>query len=165
VEELAQAAELDPTNPSIAAELGGAHEDQGEMTSALAAFLHAAELAPREAAFWRLLAEFSLRNEIEVRQVGIPAARNAYALAPDAAACDNLAMAHFLSGDLVLAERFLRRALALDRARPETQYHLGLLFLERDQVAAARAAFETAARLDPEGAIGELATRTLEGLR
>ncbi len=165
LEVLTVAAELDPTNPAIAAELGGAHEDLGDMTSALASFLHAAELSPQEAGFWSLLAEFSLRNEIQVREVGLPAARNAYALAPeDPTACDDLAYSYYLAGDFTLAERFLRRAVEIDATRPLTQYHLGLLLLELDQGDAARAAIETAARLDPEGAVGALARRTLEGL-
>jgi len=165
VVELLVAAELDPANPSIAAELGGAYEDLGEMTSALAAFQYATDLAPRQAGFWRLLAEFSLRNGIQVREIGIPAARNAYSLAPaDPVACDNLAYGHYLAGEFALAERLIHRALELDAARPATQYHLGLLLLELHQGAAAQAALETAAQLDPEGAIGELAERTLEGL-
>jgi Flp pilus assembly protein TadD len=166
VEALTAAADLDPANPSISAELGGAYEDLGNMTSALEAFFHAAELAPRESGFWRLLAEFSLRNEIRVREVGIPAARNAYSLIPDdPTACDNLGYAYYLAGDLTLAERFLRRAVGLDSGRPATQFHLGLLLLRLEKPAAARAAFATAARLDPEGPIGALARRTLEGLR
>lgn len=165
VDSLMTAAELDPANPSIAAELGGAFEDLGEMTAALAALRHAAELAPREAGFWRLLAQFSLRHEIELRRVGLPAARNAYLLAPeDATACDDLGYGYYLVGDSALASRFLRRALELDPMRPLTQYHFGLLLIQQNEIAEARAAFEIAARLDPQGAIGSLAERTLDGL-
>jgi tetratricopeptide (TPR) repeat protein len=162
---LTTAAELDPENPAIAAELAGALEDLGEMDEALAAFLYAANLAPDEPGFWRLLADFSTRNEIQVTAVGLPAARNALALAPDdPASSDALGFAYFLAGDDALARRFIDRAVGLDPLRSSTQYHLGLVLLSGGEVAAARSALETAALLDPDGPVGALARRTLEGL-
>jgi tetratricopeptide (TPR) repeat protein len=165
LEALTSAAELDPESPAIAAELAGALEDLGEMDEALAAFLHAANLAPDESGFWRLLADFSTRNEIQVTEVGLPAARNALALAPDdPAACDALAFAYFLAGDDALARRFIDRAVRLHPLRSSTQYHLGLLLLSQGEIPAARSALEWAALLDPDGPVGALARRTLERL-
>ncbi len=165
VESLTTAAGLDPENPSIAAELAGSLEDLGEISAALSGLSHAAELAPREPGFWSLLARMSFRHEVEIRRVGLPAARNAYVLAPaDPAVCDDLGYGYYLAGDDVLARRFLTRAISLGADLPLTQYHYGLLLMRQGEIRAARAAFETAARLDPGGEIGTLAERASEGL-
>ncbi|OGO10455.1 MAG: hypothetical protein A2Y93_04975 [Chloroflexi bacterium RBG_13_68_17] len=156
------AARLEPGNPAIAAELGGLYEAQGDLVSAKAAYRTAASLAPQDASFWTLLAEFSLRNEIEVEALGLPAARNAAALASDqAAALEALGYAYYLVGDFRMAERFLVRALEIDPLRPETQLRFGLVRQAQGDLPGARAALLLATRLDPHGPVGETAARLL----
>jgi tetratricopeptide (TPR) repeat protein len=165
LESLTTAAGLDPENPSIAAELAGALEDTGEVSAALSTLARAAELAPREPGFWSLLARLSFRHEVEIRRVGLPAARNAYVLAPDdPAICDDLGYGYYLAGDDILAQRFLTRAISLGPNLPLTQYHYGLLLVRQGETRAARAAFGAAARLDPGGEVGALAERASEAL-
>ncbi len=163
--EFTLAARLDPTNPALAAELGRAHAQLGDVASAISAYRLATDLAPQDPGFWLLLAEFSLSHEIEIEALALPAARNAAVLRPEEpAALEALGYAYFLLGDLHLSERFLVLSANLSPLRPQLQYRLGLLREAQGDLAAARTAFETAARLDPGGPTGDLAARTLEHL-
>ncbi|NIS79110.1 MAG: tetratricopeptide repeat protein [Anaerolineales bacterium] len=163
--ELEIAARLDPTNPAISAELGAAYAALGDVEAAKAAFIMATDIAPRNAEFWQLLAEFSLANEIEVQVLGLPAARNATILAGhNPATFDLLGYAHLLLGNLELAERLLWRAANLQPDRPMTQFHLGLLRHMQGDLSRARAAWELAVQLDPSSTAGELSARALENL-
>ncbi len=163
--ELELAATLDPGNPAIAAELGATYAELGQLPSAAATYRQATSLAPNDAGFWRLLAQFSLDHEFDVESTGLPAARNALALAPsDPAACDLLGYAYFLLGDLVMADRFLQRSVQMDPLAATTQFHLGLLRLGEGQPQRARAALGLAAELDPTGPIGARAARSLQSI-
>jgi Flp pilus assembly protein TadD len=135
----------------------------GEIESALATYRVATDLAPREPGFWSLLAGFSMRRELDVETIGIPAARNAAALAPqDPATWDTLGYGYLLTEDLDMADRILMRALDLSPERPSTLYHLGLLRLYQGNLGAARAALRSAIDGDPGGPIGDLAQRALD---
>lgn len=159
------AAGLAPTDPAVAAELAATYETLGDTDSALAAYRIATELAPHESGFWLLLAGFSIRQELQIQTIGLPAARNAAALAPEnPAAWDSLGYCYLLSGDLAMADRILTRALSLAPARPSTLYHLGLLRLYQGDLTAARTALLSAIDGDPGGSIEDLALRALEGL-
>lgn len=164
-EELEEAAALEPENPAIASELGAVYSALGEVSAAKTAYRRAAALAPDEPQFWLLLAQFSLSREIELETLAIPAARNALALSSeDVGAVDALGFAHFLTGDLVLAERLLLRAYDLEPARPQTLLHLGLLRLMQGEHDRARHSLRIAAALDPYGTFGQVAQRTLDAL-
>ncbi len=159
------AARLEPDNPAIAAQLGGLYEAQGDLVSAKAAYRTATRLAPRDASFWALLADFSLRNEIEVEALGLPAARNAAALAPgEAAALESLGHAYYLLGDFPMAERFIVRALQADPLAAAAQLHFGLVLQAQGDWPAARAALQMAFTLDPQGTVGGTAARMLRAL-
>lgn len=161
--ELQAAAKLAPSDPAIAAELAATYEASGDLQSALAAYRIATDLAPQQSGFWYLLAAFSIRNELHIEAIALPAARNATALAPDdPAAWDSLGYCYLLSGDTDMADRMLARSMALDPARPPTLYHLGLLRLYQGDLAAARAALQSAIRADPGGSIADLAQRALD---
>jgi tetratricopeptide (TPR) repeat protein len=160
--ELSIAARLDPTNPAIAAELGKAYTALGDVESAKDAFLLATQLAPQDPNFWMLLANFSVMNEIEVNSLGLPAARNSVALAPNnPATLDTLGYAHLVLGNLRLAERILWRAVELQPRRAWTHYHVGLLRSVQGDGGRARSAWQLATLLDPDGPAGELAQRAL----
>ncbi len=165
LQELEIAVRLDPENPAYAAQLGAAYAEVGQVSAALESYRRAAELGQGEPSFWLLLAQTSLRLETRVQELGLPAARNALVLDPEsAAAMDSLGYAHLLLGHMQLAERLLYRALQTDPTRAETYYHWGLLQAARGLPDRAQAALEAAQQLDPEGPIGELALRTIEGL-
>jgi tetratricopeptide (TPR) repeat protein len=160
--ELEIAVGLDPENPSAWAELGSVYAQQGLVVEAKSAFIQAATLAPSEWEFWFLLAQFSLNLEIEIADLGIPAARNLISLDPDdPRSYDLLGYAHFLNGNIQLAERLLLESISLQPSLASAQYHLGQLRRWQGELAQSQAAFELALQLDPNGPIGELARRAL----
>jgi tetratricopeptide (TPR) repeat protein len=166
LQQLDIASRLDPTNPAVNAELGSVYAALGDTRSAIAAYRQATDLAPNDPRFWKLLAQFSLTNEIEVPTLGLPAARNAVVLNPnDAASLDALGYAHFLAGNFRLSERLLWHAIQLAPKRADIQYHLGLLRYTQGEDQKARAAFSMAVLLDPGGPIGQLADRILTNIR
>jgi tetratricopeptide (TPR) repeat protein len=160
-----QAAALAPEDPLIAIDLGAAYAAAGDLPAAKLAYQYATDLAPDDATMWSLFAQFSLDYEIELTEVGLPAARQAVMLKPgDAAALDRLGYAHFLLGNLTLAERFILRAIQTDANLASALYHLGLLGLATGDVAGGRGALASALALDPDGRYGYLARRSLNNL-
>ena len=160
-----QAAVLAPEDPFIAIDLGAAYAAAGDLPSAKIAYLYATDLAPDDPALWSLLAQFSLDYEIELNEIGLPAARQAVLMqSRDAAALDRLGYTHFLLGNWTLAERFLTEAIQADGNLASAHYHLGLLRLNTGEQVAGRAALLLAVALDPDGRYGSLAQRSLENL-
>jgi Tfp pilus assembly protein PilF len=160
--ELEIAVGLDQSNPSSWAELGSVYAQQGMVAEAREAFIQATARAPGEWKFWYLLAQFSTNLEIELAEIGIPAARNLVTLDPaDPRSYDLLGYAHFLNGNLPLAERNLLHAITLQPSLASAQYHLGQLRRWQGDNERSRAAFQLALQLDPNGPIGNLARRAL----
>jgi len=160
-----RAATLAPEDPLTAIDLAAAYLASGDLISAKAAYLHAAELAPDEPFYWSLLAQFSLDHEIEVGELGLPAARRVVVLEPgQAVALDMLGYCHYLLGNWTLAGRLLSRAIEADPQLASGHYHLGLLELVLGDLAAGRRALRTASQLDSGGWVGDLALRSLENL-
>ncbi|MCH7587680.1 MAG: tetratricopeptide repeat protein [Chloroflexi bacterium] len=164
--ELEQAAVLDPSNPIIPAQIAQTYEYLGDINIAIELYRAATELAPKDPNLWLLLAQSSSQNNFDVLNIGLPAARNAAALAPDsAAALDTLGYSYYLLGDLEFAGRFLFRALAIDSGFASTHYHLGLYYAAQLDMQSSIVSFEMAVILDPESVVGQLARRTLETLQ
>ena len=156
---------LDAQNPAFAAELATTYASQNDLTEAEHWFREAVRLSPQDPHFWLLLARFYCDQNYHIADEGLPAARQAAALAPnDASAVDALGCALWLTGDLVNAEKTVQRALALDPNLPSAYYHLGQLYLKQDQAPAAEAAFNHTLALDPQGAYGNLAFQALAGM-
>ncbi len=162
---LERAARLDPNNPAIAVELGRAFTNIGDLESAQQSYLQATRLAPDEASFWQLLAEFSLRNEANVENLALPAARNALILKPSSSqAWVSLGYAHYLMENFSLAERALLMAAELSPTDPRVQYHLGLLFSAQGESHKAMAAWTIAVRLAPTDLYAQLSQRAIQNL-
>lgn len=162
--EFETAAILDLADPAPLAHLGEVYSRRGNLESAEAAFRAAVLRAPDEPAFWLLLAQHSLSYEIEIASLGIPAARKAVLLDPTlAAGWDALAHGRLLLGEIELAERLLRRSLALDPGRASSRYRLGVVFHLQGRDDLAEAQWRSALELDPEGPFAELALRALQG--
>ncbi len=159
---LEHAAALSPENPAYQAQLGAAHERKGDLQAARGYYERAAALDGPQ--FLMLAAQFSLRNEIALAELGIPAARRAYLLDSGPETADLLGYAHLLSGEFAVAERLLERAVAWAPSSPRAHYHLALLRLERGQTGPAVALLERTVELDPDGRYGEFAQRALERL-
>ena len=160
---LTVAAQLDPLNPAIAAQLGEVYIGLGDLMAASAAYRQAADLDPKNPAFWLLLARFSNQYGVDIHTLALPAARNAVALsARETAPLAELAYTHFLLGNYILAERLLWRAITLDPSNAQTQYYLGLLFDAQGNRSGAWAAMQLASSLNGPEHYRALAKRWLE---
>jgi tetratricopeptide (TPR) repeat protein len=165
IEVYEQAVALAPEDPLLAIDLGAAYAAAGDLPSAKLAYQYAIDLAPDDPNLWSLLAQFSLDYEIELDEIGLPAARQAVMLqSRNAAALDRLGYTHFLLGNRALAERFLVEAIQTDGNLASAHYHLGLMRLSDGDLVGGRAALVVAVALDPEGRFGSLAQRSLENL-
>lgn len=158
------AAGLEPENPVFQAEIGNSLAALGELDKAREHYQWAVELAPRDPQYWRSLANFSIKYEVEVRETGLPAARQAVLLDPEEpASLDAMAQVLTLLGDPASAERFLARALQFDPGYVPARIHLGLVHIFRDEPELARIQLDLARSLAPAGsAEAEHARRLLE---
>ncbi len=156
----AQAA--DPTNPAIAAELGGAYAATGDLVNGEIWFRQAVTLNDRDGQFWLLLARFYVDREYKVVEEGLPAARMAVGLNPaSASAADALGYALVLTGDSLTGRQELERALSLDPSLAAAHYHLGVVLIAAGDLEAARPYLDQALALDPQGPYGDLAVKAL----
>lgn len=156
MEYLETAAAMEPDNPLLQAEMGHVSAKMGDLPEAQGYYEKAAALAPDNSDYWRLLAEFSLDKQIQVRELALPAARKAVLLAPnDPQSLDLLAKTLISLGDLLNAERFLRRAVSADAAYAPAHLHLGWIYLTQGKGALAQMEFATAEQLSPDAGISE----------
>lgn len=153
---------LEPQNPFWQAALGEAHAQAGDLPPALEAYQHAAELAPSDASFWRLLAIFCAQYSFQTAEVGLPAAHQVVLLAPDeAASFDLLGWIYLSSGLQTEAEASLQRALVMDPDLASAHLHLAMLYLQRGDYPNARQQLVLARDLDANGQDGQLAAQML----
>jgi len=158
-----KAAALEPANPGWQMALGEAYEETGDLVSALQYYQSATELSPNESTFWRALAEFSLRNNLDLSGTGLPAVRKLVELDNKDWQSDDIAGQILLdTNDLVGAEALLKKAVELDPSQAAPYLHLGLLYMETGDRAAAFLNLNQAKTLDPEGPNGWQASRLLE---
>jgi len=158
-----KAVAIEPQDPGWQMALGSAYEQAGDLVAALDHYQQAAGLDPGGATAWRALALFSLRNDVDVAGVGLPAARRLMELADDDWQSFDVAGQVLLDiGDLVGAEVLLKRALDLDSTQAAPSLHLGLLYLQTDQLDESYTYLVQAKTLDPDGPNGWQAGHLLE---
>ncbi len=163
LEYLLQAARLDPRNPILQVQVGSTRAILGDLPGALQAYQQAVILAPKDPAYPRFLAGFSIKYEYHLRGLGLPAARQAVLLAPDDPAnLDVLGQVFFLLDDATSAERFYQRALQADPDFAPAHLHLGLVYLQQGDSQAAVDQFTLASRLAPGTPAAEQAQRLLD---
>jgi tetratricopeptide (TPR) repeat protein len=163
LEAFQKAAALEPEEPGWQVALGGAYEQAGDLVSALEHYQRAVELAPDQAAVWRALAEFSLRNGVDLTGTGLPAARRLVELAgSDWQSVDIAGQILLENGDTIGAEALLKKALELDPTQAATSLHLGMLYLQTGDRALASFYLNQAKDYDQDGTIGWQANRLLE---
>jgi len=127
------AAKLDPQNPSLYVSIGEEFSKLGDLILALDAYKYAANLVPDDARYWRLLAGLCAQNNVNVSDVGVPAAQIAVTLTPnDPLALDLLGWLLVLDGRYFEAEQILLRALDNDPQMASAHFHLALLYLQLD---------------------------------
>lgn len=138
LEDYLLAAEYDAENPTWQAGIGATHQRLGDLIAALEAYQRAVELAPLDAGYWRLLAEFCVANGVYVEEIGLPSAQQAAALAPqDALVLDTLGSAYSASGRYANAEQSFLNAIEIIPDFYDAHIHLALNYLAQNERAAA----------------------------
>ena len=156
------AAEYDPDNPAWRISIGEAYIQRGDLQAALASYLRATEMAPTDATVWRALAAFSAQYNMQLEDVGLPAAQMVVELSGE----DPLAL-DTLGWTLALLERYdeaqdaLGHALNLDPQLAQGHLHIGIVALQTDDWGAAKDHFQQARDLDANGPVGEQAQMLL----
>lgn len=136
--EFQRASQLDPENGMWYVSIGESHAKLGDLIDALAAYQKATTLAPEDPGYWRLLAIFCAQNNVNVRDVGVPAAQKAVVLAgDDPASLDVLGWLLTLDARYEEASRMLARALEIDPAFSSAHLHLGMLYMQINDRASA----------------------------
>ncbi|HEU4744648.1 MAG TPA: tetratricopeptide repeat protein [Anaerolineales bacterium] len=136
--EFQTAAAMEPDNPTWLVSMGESHAKLGDLIHALDAYQKAVVLAPEDPGYWRLLAIFCAQNNVNIRDVGVPAAQKAVILAgEDPASLDVLGWLLTLDARYEEAKRMLNRALELDPQNGSAHLHFGMLYMQsNDRVSA-----------------------------
>jgi tetratricopeptide (TPR) repeat protein len=140
--EFQAAAQLEERNPAWQVSIGESYSKLGDMILALEAYQAATKLAPRDAAYLRLLALFCAQNNVNVASVGVPAAQKAVALEKDnVESLDLLGWLLMLDGRFEYSKGILNQALDLVPNNANVHLHLGMLYLQMNDRAAAQEHF------------------------
>ncbi|HEX2990999.1 MAG TPA: tetratricopeptide repeat protein, partial [Anaerolineales bacterium] len=142
--EFQAAARLDERNPAWQVSIGESYSKLGDLIRALGAYQTATALAPEDPSYWRLLALFCAQNNVNVDTVGIPAAQQAVVLEESAASLDLLGWLLLLDRRYKESERILNQALKLEPQNASVHLHLGMVYLQLEDRAAAYGHFVSA---------------------
>ena len=160
---LKTATDLYPDNPALQVELGNTYAILGEIETAHQKYQRAIELDPQNPTYYRLMAGFSIKHEYHVRQIGLPAARQAVILSPDdPETLDTIGQVLTLLGDANSAERVLQRALQVDPEYPPAHLHLGIIYALNGETKRAYQKFTLVSSLAPDTPAAEQAQRLLQ---
>ncbi len=136
--EFQSAARLDPENPASFVSLGDAYAQTGDLILGLQAYQYATTLAPEDVKYWLLLGTFCAQNNVNIADVGIPAAQKAVQMSPqDPSALDVLGWLYSLAGRYSDAEWTLSQALKLDPKSASAHFHLAIVYLQTNDRASA----------------------------
>jgi tetratricopeptide (TPR) repeat protein len=161
---LHNAARIKPNMAEIQLEIGNVLVSLGDLPGAQRHYERALSLAGTDANIWRTTAELAILYNIEVRDLALPAARQALLLAPkDAAALDTLGRVYFVLGDPLSARRFFLRALQQDPGYAPAHLHLGMVLILQGDKLAAQDRFRLVLTLVPDTSLAEQAKRLLAG--
>ena len=157
------AASLEPNDPGWETAVARAYELTDDLVSALSYYEKAMELAPKDPSTWRALALFSLRDQVNLAVVGLPAARRLVELDKDNwQSVDIAGQILFDMDDTIGAEALFLKAAELNNNVPEPALHLGILYLQSGKRQTAYEQLLRASDLDPTGSSGWQARRLLE---
>ena len=132
--EFQAASVIQPKDPSLYVSIGESYSKLGDMIRALNAYQYATSIVPDDVNYWRLLAQFCAQNNIQIKDVGVPAAEHALTIkANDAVLQDTLGWLLLLDARFPESERHLLRALELDTQNASAYFHLGLLYLQTNR--------------------------------
>jgi tetratricopeptide (TPR) repeat protein len=160
---LEQAIDIDHTDPYLYSELGNIISRSGDLPAAQAEYLQAIQLAPQEPLFYRLLAGFALENHIQVRELALPAARQAVILdAHDSDSLDMMAQVMLALQDYHSAERYAIQAVKSNPANLVAYLHLGVSYLHLGNSSLAYHWLSLARDMNPNSMIAAQAARMIE---
>ncbi len=163
IEQMQAASKLEPANVVWQVELGNFTAKNGDLIAAKDFFRKAQELEPENPLVWQAWAQFSLLYQVDLRGIGLPAARRLMEIQPDQpVSLDTLGAILYEIGDLRGAERILQRCLAVDENFAAAQFHLGQVYIKLADRASAAEHLHRAADLDPDGQAGKMAKRLLD---
>lgn len=152
----------EPDEPMWQVELANTWAFKGDLVAALASFQKAVEIAPKDSQYWRYLALFSVEYNVDVRYVGLPAARQAVILAPlDPDALDVMGWTMVNLADYASAERYLLQSIGKDAHNPRILLHLGQLYIQKQEYQKGYPYLQQAALLSGDDSIGLVARRLL----
>jgi tetratricopeptide (TPR) repeat protein len=156
------AAEREPQNPAWFAALGGVANAEGDLQSAEWYYQHAVDLAPREAVYWRMLAQFYIVNQIQIQEKALPAAQKAAEVeADDPNNLVTLGQALLLLDDTVNARKYFALALTIDPSFAPAYLHFGITELFSGQTEKAHQYLQKARDLAVDKATSDQANRLL----
>ena len=145
---LQAAAAQEPENGIWQVEIGNTLALTGDLTSALPYYQKSISMDPENASYWRDLAAFSISYNVQVNEIGLPAARKAVALDPvNPIGLDLLGQFLLSTQDLSSAERMFLRAVQNNPNYALAQFHLGMTYLEQGKKDEAYQVFELSAGL------------------
>jgi tetratricopeptide (TPR) repeat protein len=157
------AAALDPQNPVLQVAKADALARMGDLDGAYAAYQGAIALAPGQADYWRLLANFSADYVYDVPGVGLSAALQAQALEPDDyETLITLGRVAFAQGQTATAGRFFSQAFEVDPTQAAAPLYLAIVAIQQGQSEAAHQLIEHILLIDPYGAYGQRARLLLQ---
>jgi tetratricopeptide (TPR) repeat protein len=132
------AAGIEPENPQWRAGVGEAYSKAGDLVAALEAYQRAVELAPGIPDYWRLLALFCANYNVQVEEIGLPAAQQAASLAPDdPAVLDALGYVYLSTGRFANAEGILLSVIERSPDYFPAHIHLAMTYLAQGNRTAA----------------------------
>jgi len=161
---LHNAENIEPDNPTLQAEIGRTLAIMSDLNKAQLYYEQATELDPSNPHYWRLLADFSIQYKLKLRDIGLPAARQAIMLNPkDPASLDVMGEVFILLKDLSSAMRFLKKAILIDPNYAPAHLHLGFAYLLQESGDLAWKHLWLAATFaEPDSATAEQAQRMID---
>ncbi len=152
-----------PDDPYLYSELGNILSKAGDLPAAQSAYESAIQLTPQDPLFYRQLAMFAIENQIQIRELALPAARQAILLDPlDASSLDVMAQVMLILQDYHSAERFSQSALQSDPGFTPAYLHLGMAYIYLEESDLARQWLSKAETMDPDSWVAAQAKRWME---
>jgi tetratricopeptide (TPR) repeat protein len=160
---LEQAITFNPSDPYLYSELGNIISKSGDLPAAQAEYQQAIHLAPQEPLFYRLLAQFALDNHIQVRELALPATRQAIILDPhDSDSLDMMSQVMLALQDYHSAERYAIQAVQSNPANMPAYLHLGTAYLNLGEATLAYHCLSHARDSSPGSWISDQAARMID---
>jgi tetratricopeptide (TPR) repeat protein len=160
---LQHAISINSKDPYLYSELGNIFSKAGDLPAAQSAYEYAIYLTPQDPLFYRQLAQFALDNQIQIRELALPAARQAIILdQTNASSLDVMAQVMLMLVDYPSAERFSIQAIQADPAYAPAYLHLGTAYLYQGEVVLAQVWLGQAKLVDPNSWVASQASRMLD---